>query len=94
MPVFSGMRHVVQYYRDSRDPIPRLSPSYRSYIQSLPPSRQSEILERALDDINTLKHDLYVKRHGNDIHFRPIDMMDMLRDVPFNPSTHRQQYFQ
>lgn len=93
MPVFSGMRYVVQYYRDSRDPIPRLSPSYRTYIQSLSPSRQSEVLEQSLEDINTLYHDLYVKRHGSDRYFQPMPMMDMLRDVPFNPSTHRQQYF-
>lgn len=91
--MFSGMRYVVQFYRDSGDAIPRLSPSYRSYIQSLPPSRQTDILERALDDINTLKHDLYVKRHGNDTYFQPMDMMDMLRDVPFNPATHRHKYY-
>lgn len=87
------MRYLVQYYRDSGDPVARISPSYRAYIQSLPPFKQSEVLERSLEDINTLRHDLYVKRHGHDRYFQPMDMMDILRDVPFNPSTHRQQYF-
>lgn len=91
--MFSGMRYVVQFYRDSRDPIPRLTPSYRAYIMSQPPLRQSDLLEHALDDLNTLKHDIFVKHYGHDRYFRPENMMDILRDIPYNPSTHRQQYF-
>ena len=90
--MFAGRKYVRQLTRGIRDPVYTLTREYREFIKEQPPEVQLELMNRALEYITALNKKYYVK-HFNHLPYFSYSYDDIMRDLPYNTSTHRQKYY-